>query len=221
MHSVCKAPVKTRRSKVGDYVYKGPTFHELRRLHQYDARADAYDLRCPVTFQLWTIGLLVVGGLLLIVAIGLLMNFLITRGRRRRAASQVSEVTSFCNCPLIRRQNGSCCQRALTGFVTWLRQNVSMGQSYMVAQYQEANKQDNVVNQGMVGIKVARIGDYTVLAARQWQLAENLSVFVWACDVLLMMFYPVLSRSIMFYGVLSCSIGVLLIFHFCRCLAAC
>jgi hypothetical protein len=99
MHSVCKAPVKSRGAKVGDYVYKGPTFHELRRLHQYDARADGYNLRCPLTFQLWTIGLLVVGGLLLIVVVGLLMNFLIVRARRRRAASQVSEVTSFCNCP--------------------------------------------------------------------------------------------------------------------------
>ena len=59
----------------------------------------------------------------------------------------------------------------------------------MVAEYQEAHTQDNVVKQGMVGIKAARIGDYKVLAARQWQLAENLSVSVLAYDVLLMMFY--------------------------------
>ena len=35
----------------------------------------------------------------------------------------------------------------------------------MVAEYQEAHTQDNVVKQGMVGIKAARIGDYKVLAA--------------------------------------------------------
>ncbi len=89
--------MKTWGAKVGDYVYKGPTFHELRRLHQYDARADGYNLKCPLTLELWTIGLLVAGGLLLTVVVGLLVNFLIVRARRRRAASKVSEVTSFYN----------------------------------------------------------------------------------------------------------------------------
>lgn len=90
--------MKTWAAKVGDYVYKGPTFHELRRLHQYDARADGYNLICPLTFQLWTLGLLVIGGLLLIVVFVLLLNLLMVRARRRRAASQVSKVTSFSKC---------------------------------------------------------------------------------------------------------------------------
>jgi len=96
---VCQAPEKTWRAKVDDYVYEGPTFHELRRLHQFNARADGYELKCPLTFQLWTIGLLVVGGLLFIVVFVLLMNLLIVRARRRRAALQVSEVCSASKVP--------------------------------------------------------------------------------------------------------------------------
>ena len=54
----------------------------------------------------------------------------------------------------------------------------------MVAESEEAQTQDSGAIPGMEGVKAARILDYKVLAARQWQLAENLSVPVFVCHFL-------------------------------------
>jgi hypothetical protein len=84
--------VKPRRANLGGYVYKGPTFQQLRRQHDFAPLPGSYDLQCPLKFQTWSIGLLVVGGMLFVVVMGLLLKLLITRARRRSAALRVAEV---------------------------------------------------------------------------------------------------------------------------------
>ena len=66
----------------------------------------------------------------------------------------------------------------------------------MLAESDEAQTQDSAATLGMEGVKAARIADYKVLVARQWQLAENLSV---------------LSLCVMFR----------FLFYFCHCRSAC
>ena len=90
--SACNMSAKPRRANLGGYVYKGPTFQQLRRQHDYLPLPGSYELQCPLTFQTWTIGLLVVGGMLFVVAMGLLLNLFITRARRRSAALRVAQV---------------------------------------------------------------------------------------------------------------------------------
>ena len=83
------------KTRPRNYTYVGPNFQQLRKLHQFQSLDTSYFLECPREFQMWTISLLVIGGLLVIIIVILLVNLIMTRARRRHAALTVAKVIPF------------------------------------------------------------------------------------------------------------------------------
>jgi hypothetical protein len=59
VENVCNSSdiLRVRRPLSAEYIYEGPSFAQLRRLHNFGAVLGSYNLRCPRVFQLWTVGL--------------------------------------------------------------------------------------------------------------------------------------------------------------------
>ena len=146
--SVCELLPSRYYHKMTDYVYRGPTFKQLRSLHKYLAPEGEYELRCPLIFQTWTIAMFVVGGLLFVVVIALLVKVVLRRTRRRLAAKRVSEAT------VAENSHGA----------EATRDHVRGDDGH--ASGAVSAREDK---------HTGSLWDYKMLVARQWQLAEDLS----------------------------------------------